>query len=655
MSSPPTARSLPLLLLTVGCPLSAVGCSSGGGTHVLFDLHQPTTPLATPTASDDFYALPFPNALRVRDDGTVDLDRYPRVGGQIDDYIATIDRSPARFQNAGIFFRLDGPLDPTTLPADAAASLLPDASVSLVDVTAGGARTPIRTRFTALNYDFIGPNWLAVLPEPGFPLHEGHDFAVVLTDKLRGADGEPLRRAADFDAVVSEHASSDAAIAHARDVYGTLTLFLMTELPLSGQSIDHVVGATLFNTGTTTKIMSDLRAAVYAQAPAPTLDNLVYKGEDQAGVDDWYEGTYPGPNFQQGDPPYSSTGGAIADPPTVQRMETLRIAITVPKGDPPAAGWPVVIYQHGTGGDFESFVADGSAREAARVTDGAGAVIAEMAMIGTDQVLHGPRAPAGTNVDTAFFNFLNLPAAHDNPKQGALDAFTLVRLIHAVDVAAAPTTGRRIKFDASKIYFKGHSQGGLTGPLFLAAEPEVKAAILSGAGGGLIASLLNKTEPVNIPQVVQALLHDPADEFHPLLSLVQGYFEDTDPVNYGRLMFREPPPGQAPKSIFQTLGIVDHYTPIPNIETLALGMGVQPAGPELQAIDALQYTMTQWGTPPISGNVAGGQATGVLLEYTAPAGDDGHFVVFDVPDAIAQANRFLAHAAADGLARLDPP
>jgi predicted esterase len=629
--------------------LVAAGCSAGGGTHVLFDLHQPTGALSTPTATDDFYALPFPNALRVRDDGTINLDRYPRIGGQIDDYIATIDRSPARFQNAGIFFRLDGAIDEATLPADAAASLTDGASVFAVDLTTD-TRTPVRTRYTALNYDFIGPNWIAALPEPGFPLHEGHDIAVLVTDGLHGGDGKSVARAADFDAVVAGASSSDAAVAHAQTVYAPLRAWLTAHADLA----KHVVGGTYFPTGTSTKIMSDLRAAVYAQAPAPTLDNLVYDGEDQPGVDDIFEGTYQGPNFQQGDPPYSSTGGAIALPPMVQRMETLRIAITVPKGDPPAAGWPVVIYQHGTGGDYKSFISDGSGREAANVTDAGGAVVAKFVMIGTDQVLHGPRAPKGTNVDTAFFNFLNLVAAHDNAKQGALDAFSVVRLIHAVDTTL-PSTGKHLAFDPSKIYFKGHSQGGLTGPLFLSAEPEVKAAILSGAGGALIESLLNKTEPVNIPQVVQALLHDPADEFHPLLSLIQGYFEDTDPINYGRLFFREPPAGFAAKSIFQTLGIVDHYTPIPSIEALALGMGVQPAGPQLQTIDGLALTTTQWGTAPISDNVAGGQATGVLLEYTAPAGDDGHFVVFDVPSAIAQSNRFLATAAATGTARLDPP
>ena len=64
-----------------------------------------------------------------------------------------------------------------------------------------------------------------------------------------------------------------------------------------------------------------------------------------------------------------------------------------------------------------------------------------------------------------------------------------------------------------------------------------------------------------------------------------------------------------------------------------------------------------WGVAPTaqmptSLNVAGGLATGVLLEYQAPAGRDGHFVVFDVPAAVKQSNRFLATHAATGVAQL---
>jgi hypothetical protein len=179
--------------------------------------------------------------------------------------------------------------------------------------------------------------------------------------------------------------------------------------------------------------------------------------------------------------------------------------------------------------------------------------------------------------------------------------------------------------------------------------------VLSGAGGDLIYSLLNKTEPRNIPQLVQSFFHDPLDAFHPVLSLVQLYVEDADPVNYGRRLFSEPLAGIAPKSIFQSLGIVDHYTPIPNLEALALAMGVQPIAPQRQALDDLHFTASMWGTAPVSGNVSNGAATGVLLEYPQTGNQDGHFVVFTDSDAIAQSNRFLASALRANTARLDPP
>src|SRR5262249_31266697 len=147
-------------------------------------------------------------------------------------------------------------------------------------------------------------------------------------------------------------------------------------------------------------------------------------------------------------------------------------------------------------------------------------------------------------------------------------------------VSATPITGQPIRFDLDRIYFKGHSQGGLTGPLFLAYEPKIKAAILSGAGADLILSLLNKTQPVDIPKVVQSVVGEDVAEDARLLSLLQTFLESSDPGNYARLFFREPPAGVPAKSIYQSMGIVDHYTPVPTIKALALAMGVQPANPQ---------------------------------------------------------------------------
>ncbi len=183
----------------------------------------------------------------------------------------------------------------------------------------------------------------------------------------------------------------------------------------------------------------------------------------------------------------------------------------------------------------------------------------------------------------------------------------------------------------------------------------MRAAVLSGAGGVLIESLLGKQEPIAIPKVLGALLHDPIDHFHPLLSLAQTYLEDSDPVNYGPLLFKAPPQGLAPKSIFQSLGIVDHYAPIPTIEVLALGMGVQPVRPDLQEIPGLDLAGLSWVDAPQTNNVAGGQATGVLLQYKQAGTSDGHFVIFDVGAAIAQSNRFLASHVQSGKAQLLAP
>jgi predicted esterase len=651
--------------------VAAGACGTAPGTTVLHDLHlDPSTFEGSPTATKDFYALPFPNDLRRDPDGSISLDGIPRIDGLLADYVNEIDAHTYGFGlNAAVHFRLDAAVDPASLPAGAAESLVDGATAFLVDVTPGsptyGKRSPVRSAFRATNDDFIGPNWIALLPVPGVPLREKTTYAAILTDGLRAADGGRVRAAPDLVAALDKNAaaSPDPRVRAAAAAYAPLTAWLAAAQP---DLAPHIVGATVFTTQDATSIMFKLRAAVYAQAEAPVLADLADGGDDVTGTDHIFTGTFRSPNFQVGAPPYNydyTQGGFVLDAngvPQVQRMETLRVAMTIPVGDMPPDGWPVILYAHGTGGSWKSFINDGSGKSAANVVGPDGSVT-RFAMISIDQVLHGPRVPEGTNIDLAFFNLTNLAAARTNPKQGAVDDFQLLRLVKSIDVAQAPGTGQPIKFDPKRIYFKGHSQGGLTGPLFLAAEPEVPAAILSGAGGGIIHALLGKTKPQDIPGIVSSFVQGPVDEFHPILSLVQTYVEDTDPINYARCFFREPPSATTggaampPKSIFQSLGITDHYTPIPVIKALALAMGVQPIGPQLEPIDDLELAGLAWGEAPVAGNVAGGKATGVLLEYNQRGRSDGHFVIFDVPEAVRQSNRFLATHATGGVARLEAP
>ena len=639
-------RTVLRALLAALAVASLVACGGGeSSTTVNFSLPG--------TVGADFFDLPYPNELRRGADGKLDLSGVPRpsdlVAGYLDEFVAT---GYGFGTQSGVFFRTSAPLDPATLP-DPAATMQAGAAVFLVDVDPAspghGDRVPLKVAFNAGANQFIGPNWLVLLPFPGFPLRGDTVYAAVVTTAVHDAKGKPVAAAPALKNLLK--GGGDAA---ARAAMQPLLAWL--DAGSGAPARTDVAGATVYRTQAATSLLPLVRDYIHTTVAAPTAADVTRTGT--AGNVEIFEGTYEAPNFQRGTPPYKvpDQGGAIqldaSGAPVIARTETMRFAVTVPTGTMPTGGWPIVLYAHGTGGDYRTFIDDGTGDNLAVVTDSGGSEIARIATFGIDQVLHGPRDPTHSNPDLTFFNFQNIAAARDNVRQGAIDNFQLLRLAQALTLPMSD--GSTASFDGTKVAFMGHSQGGLTGPGFVATEPALRAAVLSGAGANMMLSLLGKTEPVDIPALVAALLQESVDEFHPFLNLVQAYLEPADPGNYARQFFREPLAGQPAKSIFQSLGIVDHYTPIPTIMALAVAMGVQPAGTQLETIDGMDLAGTVTGTAPIVGNVADGAATGVVCEYQAPAGDDGHFVVFDVPEATAAYSRFLATAMRDGVATLMP-
>lgn len=657
------------LLLAVGLSLAA-GCGGDEpqlpGVRALHVLPGGSSD----TDSTDFFALPFPSDLRLLPSTPsptqpgpptaaelqkgYDLTRFRRTRGQPAKYVELLHGQIAGAgMNAAIYFRFAGPLNPASLPATAADTLREGATAYVVDVTPGsptfGQRSPMLVKFHAEGNRFIDDNWLSLQAVPGLPLRQKTTYAAILTSGLKALTGGGLAPDPDLARLLAAESPTAEPYKTAWLRYAPLRSYLL-------QHREEVGAATVFTTQDATSIMTRLREATYQQPP-PTPQNLTYL-RSHDGLTDVYTGTFAAPNFQQGDPPYWSEGGALSldagGRPQLVRTEQLRFAVAAPTTPMPAEGWPVILYAHGTGGDYLTFMRESLDLRAALIESGtAGQPPVRMAMIGIDQVLHGPRDPSGNNPELTFFNLQNLPAARDNVKQGAADDFQLLRLVENFAVEKAPQTGRPLRFDKRRIYFLGHSQGGLTGPLFLAAEPKVSAGVLSGAGAVLILSLLNKTAPNDIAALVESLLQETPLPEHPLLNLLQAYFESADPANYGPLLFREPPAGVPPKSIFQTLGLTDHYTPVPNIAAFALSLGVQPLEPRLYDLPGLELTPLRWGAGPIMGNVAAGKATGGVREYIAPPDDDGHFVIFDLWAARNAWTRFLASHTRTGVAILE--
>ncbi|MCG8424660.1 MAG: hypothetical protein MJE77_42765 [Proteobacteria bacterium] len=636
-----------LALLSV---LAVAGCTASetdGATQALFDL-----PRAGASSESGFYALPFPNDVRLADRtlGTIDLSDYPRPNALLEIYIDSIQGHLRGFSvSAASHVRFSDPIDPRSLPESPDDSLAGEASVYMVNVDGEsprfGERIPLLFRFEERHGEAIGRNWLAALPYPGFVLAEKTTYALVVTRRLRARDGSAISAAPDMLAVLDELPSDDPAVAGARDVYAPLLSWL--DEP-GGDGRSDVISASVFTTQDATSLAGQLRQVIHEGQPRQPRDITLVSNFD---THRWYDGQFDNANFQRGSPPHRRVedGGdieidAATGKPIVQRIEDLRFSFTVPEGPIPPAGWPVVLYSHGTGGDYHSFQRSGVA---ARLAEQG------LAVMSTDQVMHEPRIPAGSSPELLFFNFLNPLAARDNTLQGAADLFQMVRLVRNFGNRTAPD-GTAIQFDPDRVYFFGHSQGGLTGPPFLAHEPHVRGAVLSGAGGLLYLSMTLKTEPFDIAGLVSTIIRDdPVDEFNPVLAMLQAFVDRADPVVYGPYFVREPYPGIAPKHIFQSEGFTDRFTPLRSIEALATSIGADLVQPVVAGVAGLELRGQSTVQAPVSANR--GEVTAVLTQYQQLEDSDGHFVVFDVPAAQSQSSHFLGSLARTGVAELIAP
>ena len=356
--------------------------------------------------------------------------------------------------------------------------------------------------------------------------------------------------------------------------------------------------------------------------------------------------------FQQGTAPYLTPkdgGGIDTGSPST---EEVCLSITVPKGAPPTEGWPAVVFAHGTGGSFRSHARD----EVAGVLATSGA---KFAVLGIDQVEHGPRRGTSTeSPNSLFFNFLNPAVTRGNPLQGAADQLSVARFAATLNVDAGGST---IKLDGTKLFFFGHSQGSTQGSLMLPYGDAYKAAVLSGNGASLKDALRTKTMPENIAAVLPFVLQDPAmtDENigsgvtanHPVLSLLQQWIDPADPLNFAAII-RQPLGGHTGKHVFQTFGVGDTYSPPVTMATFAVAAGLKQVSPHSSAKPVYEDELPGPVALGLSGNVGTGNTALTLgfRQYGAPKGRDGHFVVFDVPAANDDMVLFL-----NGAAGTTPP
>jgi hypothetical protein len=595
--------------LTLALALSSLflaACSSSSNSSRAVETPPPsnTTTVLTVRFDPATGAVPLPNNLLLS--GSTDLTLNPPVA------------NPNNFGDPLVAVSsLDG--WSTTGPATVsfgvstpqASSVVPGQSVRVFEVTLtgpGGGVTGV-TRELAAPADFVtafAPSdatgrTLAIIPTS--PLKQLTSYMVVLTNGIQTASGTPATPDQTYflakrtSPLCVNGASTDPLIptasACALEPLRQLTNSQLAAAASRGINRDNVVVSWVFTTQSITVVTDAVRSRAVA---APTT--LVNSGANTSvanlpPVADIYIGiitlpyyltaptaqnpTAPLTGFWKAAPngyvpPFAgqlnptSTNITFANPFPVKTSDvTVPVVVTIPNANSgrtkPAAGWPVIIFQHG----ITRNRLDALAISATAAAQG-------FAVVSIDQPLHGiqpaddpaltspfyvPRTPfaavarertfdvdyinnatgaAGPDgkVDPSGAHTINLTSlltSRDNLRQATADLFVLAKSVPNMDIDANGAGD----FDGSKIAFVGQSLGSIVGTPFVALDPTVNVAVLSVPGGGIARMI--EGSPTFGPRIRAGLaaagVQAGTPAFDQFLGATQQVIDSADPVNYG--------------------------------------------------------------------------------------------------------------------------
>lgn len=594
-------------------------------------------PNMTPGGPGGFFATPWPNDVRTRSDGSIDMGGFPgRWNGIVNTVMQRGEVATKGFgPNAAAYFTFDGPLDPSSLPTPEE-SLADDSPVLLVNIDADsprkGERTPVQVDFRAAPSFYRPANLLSVMPYPGFPLDEATTYAVVLQRGLRNSQGAAVSRA-NYLPRLDQPWSADAG--YTQDVFERL----QGQWQAVQEAVDagDVLAFTAYTTQSIRPTMEAIQAASedlpLPQARDVTVVETCGFGNGRVTLD----GTADLPRWQAGTPPYLDSGGnvVVVDGKAVKQFdEPVRFRAVFPCGAPPSGGWPVVTHIDGTGADYTR-ASDFVMRyyQAPAQLD--------VAVFSIAPVFSGDRADPGLAelnrrlaalgislggfnlTELAFYNFFNPVAGRDNQLQQAADASFLRRLAGTFTATVDDGSGTplELRSDAGRTLYSGHSQGSTSVTPALAVDPGFSAAFLSSAGAGLYHAIMHRGD---IRPLVDGLLFTNRYELydgHPIVQALQTLAEGGDSSNFAS--------GILTPHVLMTNGMDDGCQPREAASHLATAAGFDVSTPVLSPVLGIETLAGR--TPldrPISGNLAEG-GTGVLVQI-----DGGHFVAMANPELV---------------------
>lgn len=586
-------------------------------------------------ATADSFVATFPALI----DQLEDLDGFSISGG----VILTFD-GPLDIHGLVIDKKSDPPiLDPVR---DADAYTQPDSPMFLMDVDPTspehGKLHGIVPRYWRqdVDPDYTVPDYTLVA-QPARPLRERTKYLFVATNRLKGELGRTIGASADTKRMLQTPA----------DAYEKGVVAGVDELVAKGvvKKADVTV-ATLFTTGSVTGSLAGLAKRARMQPAPKQIDPWTVETPVDMQGHARFKARFETPEYR--DPMTQKWHAKVASPP--DELSKVDIETFLAFSNATAVGKrPVVIYQHGLGGDKDG--SWGTAQRLAMLSPQGVAVIA------IDSPWHGSRYPGGmsdmlgsisgflgVNIQAKTFD---IAIARDNFRQMASDQLELVRFIDGLgtlDLLPVGAPDGQPDLDVSRIFYIGHSFGSVQGPTIFALAPEIKQAVWNVGGSGmtvlmrdsnLFSLLVNGMRPPGTPLGAVARF----------FATVQGLVDAGDSASFAKYGTLEPLDGVqnwTARDVLLQEVVDDGIVPNTSSECLSRAAGLVLGDALVMPLSGIKQAAS-----PISGNLSTG-ATGVIYPFDKIEGGmtATHGELIFSPEANGQYVQFFQSGLAGGHA-----
>jgi hypothetical protein len=571
------------------------------------------------TETLDFFAMPFPNDLRLDASGHPDLDGFPSPGDTapaVDLLIEALTQQSGWGIDPVVYFRFNRAHD-----LDSIKALTTDATVHFASIDPDADDYGELDAFTWTTRHsrgrYICPNWLAVSPYEGSPLTPNQTYAVWLTKGIVSDAGEEVFRDDDFPMLMQEDRPSDLTDARAYDTFGPFRDYVDSK----GLTRGDIVAATVFSTGDPRSWIRYYREVVESEDTTVTLDEAADCSASPCDVACAGGSGFAEWHLKLTIPDFTGDAGAVSYAsnyrPEVYETESLCAVLTVPDGNAPLAGWPTALWMGDVGGTSQAAIENGMASAMAKQG---------IATLALDLPHHGQRA-TGSDPLADWFDTAHPNAWRGNLLQAQADGHSLLRI-----VADNPDLG----LDADNVWVVGEGAGAEAAVPMLAMNRMPPGAVLGNPGGHYGAIASERTQPWDVAHALQQSFADSnLGRSHPVVSLLQAWMSPVDPVTTAITLVREPE--GSPKHLFVVQGVDDKELSIDATSAVLRAASIPTAGEVL--VDFGQATIEL----PTFENVTtdDGRKTAASVQVVG-----GHHALSE--DEAARAASFVSSGATEG-------